>query len=298
MLARPATRRPLPGLYLVFALTAACAVPRAAGPISPAPSVPPPAPTPEARPAAAPAEAIASAEAAGTDATDALDPGSEPAPPPTPVTHPYHSPLPDRRAPNAPAMHNAQLSPEACRKEVARRKLPVVRDNKPTPGVATAYRLKGKLGSVQIQTGSSTTPYGVLDCRLVLTLDDLAPLLARHDVAALRIDNAYRPHSKLGRSKPSQHAHALAIDVTTFSLSDGRVLHVERDWKADIGDPVCGPSAVMQEPSDESVRLRNLVCDIVAAGLFHHVLTPSYDAAHRDHLHLDIKRTAWAVILR
>lgn len=298
MLARPATRRPLPGLYLVGALAAACAAPRAAGPTPPATSAPLSAPPPDARPAAAPAEAIASAQAEGTDAPDAPDADSEPAPPPAPVTHPFHAPLPDRRAPNAPAMRNAQLAPDACRKEVARRKLPVARDNKPTPGVATAFRLKGKLGGVQIQTGSSTTPYGVLDCRLLLTLDDLAPLLARHDVTALRIDNAYRPHSKLGRRKPSQHAHALAIDVTTFSLSDGRVLHVERDWKADIGDPVCGPSAVMHEPSDESVRLRNLVCDIVAAGLFHHVLTPSYDAAHRDHLHLDIKRTGWAVILR
>jgi hypothetical protein len=40
------------------------------------------------------------------------------------------------------------------------------------------------------------------------------------------------------------------------------------------------------------------VCDIVRSGLFHHVLTPSYDAAHRDHLHLDIKREGWAVIVR
>jgi hypothetical protein len=43
--------------------------------------------------------------------------------------------------------------------------------------------------------------------------------------------------------------------------------------------------------------LRNIVCAAARAGLFHHVLTPNYDAAHRDHLHLDIKRDARSVVV-
>ena len=73
---------------------------------------------------------------------------------------------------------------------------------------------------------------------------------------------------------------------------DGRTLSVEDDWHAEIGDPVCGPDAVMTEPTEKSIALRNVACAIGRAGLFHHMLTPSANASHRNHFHFDIKRDA------
>ena len=55
-----------------------------------------------------------------------------------------------------------------------------------------------------------------------------------------------------------------------------------------------GPSA----PSSETIALRNIVCALAAAGMFHRVLTPGYDAAHESHLHLDIARDAKAMSVR
>ena len=88
------------------------------------------------------------------------------------------------------------------------------------------------------------------------------------------------------------------MDVTSFDLADGRRLVVERDWHGEIGAAACGPEAQPSEPSAETVLLRNLVCAIVRRGIFHHVLTPNYNAAHRDHLHLDIQRDGYKIGVR
>lgn len=52
------------------------------------------------------------------------------------------------------------------------------------------------------------------------------------------------------------------------------------------------PHPVSADSKDPDVLLRNLICDVARASLFHHILTPNYDAAHRNHFHLDIKRDA------
>ncbi|MBW2455017.1 MAG: extensin family protein [Deltaproteobacteria bacterium] len=158
-------------------------------------------------------------------------------------------------------------------------------------GVATPLLITGPIHGLRFVAPPASTPYGVLDCRLVLTLERLAQLLAEHDVIAMYVDNYHRPKAHLpGRRKKSQHAYGLAADITAFRLADGRRLVVERDWHAAIGDPVCGPEAVMTEPNEDAIALRNLVCAVARAGLFHHLLTPSFDRAHRNHFHFDIKR--------
>jgi hypothetical protein len=68
----------------------------------------------------------------------------------------------------------------------------------------------------------------------------------------------------------SEHATGNAIDVAAFVLADGRRISVLRDWP--------GTSA-------EAIFLglaRDRACEV-----FGTVLSPDYNAAHRDHLHLD-----------
>jgi len=197
-------------------------------------------------------------------------------------------------------MRYANLSPSACRKLLAERKLPFKRDRRPTPGVATAMRVDGPLRGVTFLTPGWKSKYGVVDCRLALTLDDLAGVLATHEVARVLVGTAYRPGSRLPRSrrKLSQHGHALALDVVAFYLKDGTELSVEEDYHGEIGQPSCGPQAVLIDPTEDAIKLRNLVCDIARAGLFHFMLTPNYDAAHHDHIHFDIKRDAKRGVIR
>lgn len=219
---------------------------------------------------------------------------------PSAVSYPFNEPLPDpadRRG--APSARLAQLAQTRCRAEVQKAKLPFERDRRPTPGVGTAYRVTGPLEGVKFITPGRRSPYGVFDCRLGLALQALARVLARHDVVAIQVDNMYRRNSRMPRSrKPSQHAHALAADVTAFVLEDGRTLLVERDWHGQMGEPPCGPDARVDDPSDESIRLRNLVCEIARERLFDTLLTPNYDRAHRNHLHMDLRRNCRSAIVR
>jgi hypothetical protein len=63
---------------------------------------------------------------------------------------------------------------------------------------------------------------------------------------------------------------ANAIDVTGFQLTDGRRISVLRDW------PRASPEAAFLRDARDG-----------ASDLFATVLSPDYNAAHRDHLHLD-----------
>lgn len=205
---------------------------------------------------------------------------------------PFDAPMPrPELGRSAPVLRIANLSPAQCRAELARRKLPVKRAGRAAPGVATPLRLTGPVGGVRFIAPGGKSPYGILDCRMVLTLELFAQVLVKHDVVAVRVDNAYRPHARLpGRRKPSQHSYGLALDLMSFTLKDGRVLDVERDFGRVLGEPPCGPESRVAENAESTRALRNLVCDVARRGLFHYMLTPNYNEAHRNHLHFDIKR--------
>ncbi len=75
-------------------------------------------------------------------------------------------------------------------------------------------------------------------------------------------------------ARPSQHARANAMDVASVRLADGRTVSVLRDWD--------GRGAAGADGAVFLRRLRDGGCR-----LFGNVLTPDYNAAHRDHFHLD-----------
>jgi hypothetical protein len=68
----------------------------------------------------------------------------------------------------------------------------------------------------------------------------------------------------------SRHATAEAWDVAGFVLGDGRRIRVARDW-----DGASQDAAFLREVRDGACRF------------FDGVLSPDYNAAHADHLHLD-----------
>lgn len=222
--------------------------------------------------------------------------------PETPPTHfPFNDPLPDASAARkAAATHYGNFFSAQCRAEIKKRKIEVKPGYGPARGISTPLRLAGPLHGVRFVTPGAKSVYGMLDCRLVLALDDLAAVLERNDVVQVQVDNLYRPHAHLPgkKRKPSQHAYGLAIDLVALTLRDGRTLVVERDWHGAIGAPPCGPDATVPDTADETIRLRNLLCEVAREGLFHHLLTPNYDLAHSNHWHLDIKRDEHTIVVR
>ena len=80
-----------------------------------------------------------------------------------------------------------------------------------------------------------------------------------------------------GRERRSAHAAANAIDVSALILADGRRISVKQGWSGD----------------DAAVRRFLAVIHQSACKRFGTVLGPDYDAAHRDHLHVELSGTGF-----
>ena len=69
----------------------------------------------------------------------------------------------------------------------------------------------------------------------------------------------------------SQHATANALDIAGFRLADGRSISVLKDWPKDNQD-----ARFLRQ-------VRDGACDVFSV-----VLGPDYNAAHRNHFHVDV----------
>lgn len=96
------------------------------------------------------------------------------------------------------------------------------------------------------------------------------------NVARLEHFGSYACRNVYGRKEGrlSRHATADALDVAGFVLEDGRRISVARDWGGDDAD-----GAFLRDVHQG------------ACTIFDSVLGPEYNAAHRDHFHLD--RGGW-----
>ncbi len=246
---------------------------------------------------AAPPAAVAPAATPGASAPEPRRPSAGAASPSnsTPVAAggtSYRVPIPPLTK-SAPAVRYAELTPAACRAELKQRNLPLTPEKKQVRGIADPVRITGDLNGVRIISPPSPSPFGLLDCRLGLALDDLTKLLASHGIAQIYIGSMYREGAKIAhRGHKSQHGYGLAMDILSLRHQDGRLLKVERDWHGGVGDASCGPDAVIHEPDASSILLRNVICAVARAHIFHHMLTPGSNRAHRDHFHFDVKRGA------
>jgi hypothetical protein len=104
------------------------------------------------------------------------------------------------------------------------------------------------------------------------------PAALRHfgqQVVAIDHLGSYSCRRIYGRSEGpwSEHSTANAVDIAGFRLADGTRISLVRDWSG----------------TDSRSRFLRDVRD-GACDLFATVLSPDYNAAHRDHLHLDLAK--------
>jgi hypothetical protein len=129
-------------------------------------------------------------------------------------------------------------------------------------------------------------------CALGLRLARLAELAQAHgvdEVLHLGVHNyrLMRNPTCIAKNncKLSQHAYATAIDIYGFRVASGGALYsAERDWVINTKAGVC-PGAP-QGPGD--TLLHRMACEMHAQKLFNIILTPNYNALHRDHMHVDL----------
>jgi hypothetical protein len=110
-------------------------------------------------------------------------------------------------------------------------------------------------------------------------LDPAARLHLNSGVARINHFGTYNCRNVYGRAvgRRSEHALANAIDIGGVVLEDGRIVSLARHWDR-AGSP---EGRFLREVNDGACRF------------FNAVLGPEYNAAHRDHFHLDMGR--WRV---
>lgn len=75
------------------------------------------------------------------------------------------------------------------------------------------------------------------------------------------------------------------------------VLVVERHFNGRIGLSTCAAEASARPPSAAAAELWRFVCEAASRALFHVILTPNYNAQHKNHFHLEITPEAdWMLI--
>ena len=167
-------------------------------------------------------------------------------------------------------------------------------DDTPAPAKSSGEQC-GYADGMRLAQGGRTAVFApaglVTSCPVAAALallerDVLQPAAARHfgtNVAAIEHAGSYSCRRLYGRADGqfSEHATADAVDIIGFSLGDGTRISVLRDWRAE------GPkSAFLRDVRDG------------ACALFATTLSPDYNAAHADHLHLDQAsrgKSGWSV---
>ncbi len=159
-------------------------------------------------------------------------------------------------------------------------------------GIADPVRLAPLIGGVSFRYVSHDEPTPMLmDCSLAPRLAELVDLIepfGLDEVIHIGIYN-YRciggGDPDADDCTPSQHAYAKAIDIHAFGLAGSDAVYsTETDWIIRDDLDVC-PGM----PAGEADRaLHELACSMWSEGIFHIVLTPDYNDAHRNHFHVDL----------
>ncbi|MGB3335586.1 MAG: extensin family protein [Devosia sp.] len=108
----------------------------------------------------------------------------------------------------------------------------------------------------------------------VADVDGYAEAMLESPLAEISTGTSYMCRNRNNASSgfTSEHGYANAVDVTGFTLEDGRSIGVEADWSKALA------------PEGRLLRLAH----DAACGGFTTVLGPEANAEHHDHLHLDL----------
>ncbi len=202
----------------------------------------------------------------------------------------------------SPALVYAALGRDACEAELRKRHIAFTRAGD-APGVTVPVRLDGPLHGIAFRSGIAESrrvhAHGeVIDGRLVLALDDFAATLAPHDFVEARVISAYRTAKENGcttKYEGEQHCAALAVDVASFKRRDGSSLVIERDFHGHIGALTCRSPAAPRPSTPAATELWEIACS--AAGReFQVVLTPNWNAQHKNHFHLELTTHDWVLV--
>jgi hypothetical protein len=194
---------------------------------------------------------------------------------PIPDDIPDDAIVPQQRAPSQQRMQpasNAPVQTQPAYEPPQQRALPAL-------GPMRGPQATGAIQPVAV------TPAATLSCPIVSALDrwvsdGVQPAAMRwfgSPVTEIKQISAYSCRGMVGAgtSHVSEHAFGNALDIAAFILADGRKISVQQGWR---GSP------------EEQGFLHDV--QLFACDTFSTVLAPGYNAAHYNHIHVDLMRRA------
>lgn len=154
-------------------------------------------------------------------------------------------------------------------------------------GIYLPIQLTQTINGFRIKPRNHRINNGYLDCRLAAAMVRWVEILSAYGFTAVEYASIYRRNARVGgSSKVSGHAHGLAVDIRSFTLGEHRIVDVKDDWieRERGGDPC----AMQYDEPVPAQLMRRAVCEAGARKLFQVILTPHYDRAHADHIHLEV----------
>lgn len=148
-------------------------------------------------------------------------------------------------------------------------------EGSPDCGYDNGIRLTAEGRNLRYSPSAPVTSCPVAAAMLILERQVVAPAARAHldaEVAVIEHAGSYSCRRLYGRDEGafSEHATANALDIAGFRLADGSRVRVLADWDS-------------EGPEGRFLRdVRDGACDLFAT-----VLSPDYNQAHADHLHLD-----------
>jgi hypothetical protein len=130
-----------------------------------------------------------------------------------------------------------------------------------------------------------------MDCSLAVALHKLAGALQPKGIVALEHIGIYNYRCIGGGNPdtdnctPSMHAQARGIDIHELRDMAGTTYNVETDW---IIDPDAEKTCSAKTANVKDALLHEVACNWNALAIFNIILTPNYNADHRNHFHVDL----------
>lgn len=138
---------------------------------------------------------------------------------------------------------------------------------------------------------TAVRPRFFMDCTLARSLVRAVPHWRSRGIVEVQDIGVYN-YRCIGTGTPpncpngmSQHAYAKAIDLARFVHADGTTYTVETDW---VIDPTGSVTCEAETEAGADDWLHRVICALKADRVWNIVLTPNYNAAHRDHFHVDL----------
>jgi hypothetical protein len=160
-------------------------------------------------------------------------------------------------------------------------------------GVADPVRATIPINGLSYRVVGGANPRQTMfgDCRIILSLAHAAAFMRDRGITEVTDYGVYN-YRCIGSGTPpdcpsglSQHAFATAIDLAGFTDGAGTNYSVNDDW---VIDPDSEETCDAPTEAGKDTFLHELICTMKAAKLWNIVLTPSYNADHRNHFHVDL----------